>query len=68
MQALASDLEADKICVIAMHPGWVQSDMGGPGADISVAESAAGILNVASSLDMSDTCQFINWDGKRMDW
>jgi NAD(P)-dependent dehydrogenase (short-subunit alcohol dehydrogenase family) len=68
MQALATDLEADKICVIAMHPGWVQSDMGGQGADISVAQSAAGILNVANSLDMSDTCQFINWDGKRMDW
>ena len=68
MQALATDLEADNICVIAMHPGWVQSDMGGPGADISVAESAAGILKVAISLEMSDTCQFINWDGTRMEW
>lgn len=68
MQALATDLEADNICVIAMHPGWVQSDMGGPGADISVGKSAAGILKVISGLDMSDTGQFINWDGQRMDW
>lgn len=68
MQALATDLEADNICVIAMHPGWVQSDMGGPAADISVETSAAGILKVAASLNMSDTCQFVNWDGTRMDW
>ncbi len=68
MQALATDLREEKICVIAMHPGWVQSDMGGANADVTVADSAAGILDVVNSLTMVDTCQFINWNGTRSDW
>jgi NAD(P)-dependent dehydrogenase (short-subunit alcohol dehydrogenase family) len=68
MQGLATDLRKDGICVVAMHPGWVQSDMGGKAAAISIEESAAGILKVLSDLTMTDTCQFIDWDGTRQVW
>jgi NAD(P)-dependent dehydrogenase (short-subunit alcohol dehydrogenase family) len=68
VQGLATDLKEDGICVIAMHPGWVRSDMGGQSASISVEESAAGILNVVSGLTMADTCQFIDWDGTLQVW
>ncbi len=68
MQGLATDLREEKICVIAMHPGWVQSNMGGSNADVTVTDSAAGILDVVSSLTMADTCRFIDWNGEHKDW
>jgi hypothetical protein len=32
-----------------LHPGWAQTDMGGPDADLPVADSAAGMLRVIAS-------------------
>ena len=68
VQALASDLKPEGICAIAMHPGWVRTDMGTSSADISVEESASGILDVVSKLTLADTCQFIDWDGTKQPW
>ena len=68
VQGLATDLKDKNICVIAMHPGWVQSEMGGSNADISVGESAEGLLNVIGALTMNDTGQFIDWNGTRQKW
>lgn len=67
-QGLATDLKDDGITCIAMHPGWVQSDMGGEAADITPAESAAGILKVIQSLTIDDTGKFIDWDGTARSW
>jgi len=67
-QGLAIDLRPDGICCISMHPGYVQSDMGGPNADITPQESAFGILNVINQLTMEDTGTFIDWDGTRQPW
>jgi NAD(P)-dependent dehydrogenase (short-subunit alcohol dehydrogenase family) len=68
MQCLASDLRGDNIPVILLHPGWVRTDMGGGGADISPAESAAGILKLADGLTMKDTGGFFRWDGSAHPW
>lgn len=68
MQGLATDLRADGIAVISMHPGWVRTDMGGGSADISVEESATGILAVANGLTLENTGSFINYDGSDIPW
>jgi len=68
MQGLASDLKAKGVCVVSMHPGWVQTDMGGASADITVEESARGILAVAGSCTLVKSGQFLNYDGATMLW
>ena len=68
MQGLASDLKRDGIVTIVMHPGWVQTDMGGAGADITPQDSASGILKVIEGLTLARTGQFIDHDGRTMPW
>jgi len=68
MQGLANDLVSEDICVVSMHPGWVQTDMGGSHADIPVKTSASGILSVAEDLSIARTGRFINYDGTELAW
>jgi NAD(P)-dependent dehydrogenase (short-subunit alcohol dehydrogenase family) len=51
------------VTYVAIHPGWVQSDMGGPKAAISVDESAQGIVSALNALSPADTGRFIKIDG-----
>lgn len=64
----AEAYRSDNICVVCIHPGWVQSDMGGPSAAITVAESAAGLISVIDGLSMADTGRFLRWDGTEHPW
>ena len=67
-RGLAADLRRDKITVIALDPGWVQTDMGSPEADLTPQESARGIRAVAESLTLAQTGQFLRWDGQQNPW
>ena len=61
---LATDLKPLGISVGIYHPGWVRTEMGGQGADISVAESAAGLEARFEELSLSSTGCFQTWDGR----
>ncbi|MFY0618648.1 SDR family NAD(P)-dependent oxidoreductase [Shimia sp.] len=60
---LAEDLKHIDIAVGIYHPGWVQTDMGGTQAALSVTDSARGLANRFEALSLETTGCFENWDG-----
>lgn len=60
---LATDLKDDGIAVGVYHPGWVDTDMGGPQADTALADSVTGLVREFDSLDLSRTGCFRSFDG-----
>jgi len=67
-QILALDWAGDPITVTVCHPGWVQTDMGGPQAEITAEESASGIRNTIAGLSKADSGKFYKWNGEIHPW
>lgn len=67
-KSLALELAEDGFTCIAIHPGWVKTRIGGPGAQISPSESVAGMLAVIAGLDADDTGRFVDYQGKDIPW
>lgn len=65
---LGFDFASDGITTISMHPGWVQTDMGGPTAAVTPPDSAAGILNVVAGLTAADNGKFYIYNGDIHPW
>jgi len=65
---LARDLGPEGFISIALQPGWVQTDMGGPGARTPVEDSVGGMLKVIDGLGPSDNGRFLGWSGSEMPW
>jgi NAD(P)-dependent dehydrogenase (short-subunit alcohol dehydrogenase family) len=65
---LARALAPRGITVVALCPGWVQTDMGGEGAQITPEESVRGLLRTLAGLKAKDTGQFRDWRGQRSPW
>ena len=61
---LAVDLKPEGIAVGIYHPGWVQTDMGGGGADITVDDAATGLMARFDDLAIASTGCFKTWDGR----
>jgi len=59
--------DAGAIAVV-IHPGWVQTDMGGRGASLSISESVAGIIGVLDRMSAADHGKFLTWDGREHPW
>jgi len=68
VKSLSLDLAARGITCIVMNPGWVRTDMGGPGGKISPEESIAGMRKVIAKLNPADTGKFFNYDGGAYPW
>lgn len=67
-RALAGDLGGRGITVITLHPGWVQTDMGGPSASLPVTESAMALVRLFDNLSPMDNGQFFKWTGEKHAW
>ena len=67
-KSLSIDLRAEGITVVALHPGWVQTDMGGPNALISTETSIDGMTALLDRLTPDDSGKFFNYDGAEIPW
>jgi len=67
LRDLAFALDGRALCV-ALHPGWVRTDMGGADADLSVEQSAAGLRSVLAGLTPADHGRFFDQDGQALPW
>jgi NAD(P)-dependent dehydrogenase (short-subunit alcohol dehydrogenase family) len=59
---------AGKATCVALHPGWVRTDMGGEGAELEVVRSVADMRRTLASLTPADNGQFLNHDGQPLAW
>ncbi|MEF8795326.1 MAG: SDR family oxidoreductase [Salinivenus sp.] len=64
----AGAFEDDDVVVVAMHPGWVRTDMGGRSARLSTKEAVSGMLDVIEGLSPADTGRFLAYDGEELPW
>jgi NAD(P)-dependent dehydrogenase (short-subunit alcohol dehydrogenase family) len=67
-RAMAAELKGDGFTCVALHPGWVQTDMGGPGAPLAPEASVRSMLKVIDSLGPEATGRYLNYDGKPIAW
>lgn len=68
MVSLAQELAPRGVVCLSMHPGWVQTDMGGPTAAVTVPDSASGIRAVIEGLGPSDNGKFYDYAGAEIPW
>ncbi len=68
MKSLSLDLKDKGISVLMLHPGWVKTDMGGPGGKIDAAESITGMRRVIDEMSMENTGRFMSYDGTELTW
>jgi NAD(P)-dependent dehydrogenase (short-subunit alcohol dehydrogenase family) len=59
----AFDLKESHVCVVALDPGWVRTDLGGPNAHLAPEESAKPCAELILSLTMAQTGKFLHYSG-----
>jgi len=67
-RSLAADLKGEGLAVVILHPGWVQTRMGGPEAPVPVTESVTGMLRVLDALTPETTGRFVDYRGEEIPW
>ena len=67
-RSMAVDLAGDGIVAVALHPGWVQTDMGGASARTPVDEAVRSLVRTIEALDMDRSGGFYDSEGKPLPW
>jgi short-subunit dehydrogenase len=64
----ANDLRAIDVTVVALHPGWVQTRMGGEGAQVTAERCVSAQQKLFDRLKLTDSGRFFNSEGKDLSW
>jgi NAD(P)-dependent dehydrogenase (short-subunit alcohol dehydrogenase family) len=67
-QSLSKDTAAKGLICVVLHPGWVQTDMGGKAATLTIAQSVPSMVKVIDGLKPADNGRFLNYDGAELPW
>ncbi|HEY6334455.1 MAG TPA: SDR family oxidoreductase [Alphaproteobacteria bacterium] len=65
---ISLEYESRGIVCVLLHPGWVKTDMGGPGAALEIKTSIGSMRTVIAGLKRSDNGRFLNYDGAEIPW
>jgi len=68
VRAAALELAPRGVIAIALHPGWVKTDLGGSGADIDAPTSVAGMRSVLERAGVRESGRFFDYTGKELPW
>ena len=68
VKRLAAELGPRGIVVLAVHPGWVKTEMGGKSATLSPADSAHALLGLIEHATVRDAGKFLAYDGAELPW
>ncbi len=68
MRGLALSWKSDGIAVGILHPGWVQTDMGGAGAPLTPSQSVTGMRARIAELSLANSGTFRDYNGRALPW
>jgi NAD(P)-dependent dehydrogenase (short-subunit alcohol dehydrogenase family) len=68
VKTLSVDLVGRGVTIVAVSPGWVRTDMGGPDAPLSPEVSINGVRKVIAGLTSKDTGKYLAFDGTENAW
>ncbi|MES2327287.1 MAG: SDR family oxidoreductase [Pseudomonadota bacterium] len=65
---LALEAKPRGVACVLLSPGWVKTDMGGAGAEITPEESVSAMRQLIERLTIDDTGKFLRRDGSELPW
>lgn len=68
MKNIALEFYEQGLRVMLLHPGWVQTPMGGPNALIDTQASVKGMREIVSQHIDNSLCDFYEFNGKIVPW
>jgi NAD(P)-dependent dehydrogenase (short-subunit alcohol dehydrogenase family) len=68
MRSLAIDLAPRGITCVVVNPGWVRTDMGGPQANLTPAESVTRLKCLIETFGQAQSGKFFNYNGREYAW
>lgn len=67
-KSLSKDTAGKGLICVVLHPGWVQTDMGGGSATLTIEQSVPAMVKVIDGLKSTDNGRFFNYDGAELPW
>jgi NAD(P)-dependent dehydrogenase (short-subunit alcohol dehydrogenase family) len=68
VKSASVELGARGVVCMALSPGWVRTDMGGPSAPLDVRDSVAALRRVIAAANRSHNGRFLNYTGEQYEW